>query len=148
MLSTQLRVVAGTVAVAAALLASSVQAHAAPWYWSPGVCKSQLKADGVDVDGRTFRVQSVYCIGQGGYSTCMWNDSYSRRLYRTFIVFTRSYDGSVRKFTLHPNGKRGWQGGATKLYGRMSSYAFNRLVAPIAEIAAHRGHELGCADAS
>jgi hypothetical protein len=138
-------------AVSAALVAATAPAaQAAPWYWSPGWCKSMLKKYGVQLgDGRTFNVESAYCIGQGGPSTCMWSSGYGQRLYSRFLVFVRSWDGAARMFTMHPSGRTGWAGmGQTHLLGHVSSARFNEIVAPYAHQAAINAQQLGCAPPS
>jgi hypothetical protein len=61
--------VPGVAVVAAALAAAAYPAAASSantskWYWTPGVCKSELHNYGVQFgDGRTFNVQQAYCVG-------------------------------------------------------------------------------------
>lgn len=110
------RVLLGTLAaftVAAACAAAAPAASSfqqGPWYWTSFWCKNELQQQGMELyDGRTFNVAKAYCVGKGGLATCEWSSNYRTRLYTEFTVIARSYDGTVRIFTLDTNGKTGYR---------------------------------------
>jgi len=143
----RLALLAVVVAALCAATAKSANAGVGDWYWTPGACKSVLQSDGVELgDGRTFSVSSAFCVGLGGQQTCQWSSSYRTRLYSAFVVFTRSYDGTVRTFKLRPVARDDFQGTNVRLLGNEPSAAeFRALVAPLVSAAARRQHGSGCA---
>src|SRR4051794_10436087 len=80
------------------------------WYWTPGLCKTNLQTAGMQIDdGRTFNVAKAFCVGWGGTTWCEWSSGYRYRLYAAFTVYARSYDGVVRQFNLYTRGKDGYR---------------------------------------
>jgi len=137
-------VLAATVAVAGV---GSGSASASSWYWSPGVCKSNLRQYGMRLDdGRTFQIAQSFCVGKGGPASCAWNKGHIRRLYNHFVVFARSYDGGVRGFDLYPTGRKSYRATGIRLLGHESNAAhFNRVFSQIANDLSQRENEKGCA---
>ena len=117
--------VLGVAVVAAALAAavSTCSAHSAntsKWYWTPGVCKSELHNYGVQFgDGRTFNIQQAYCVG---FHNHCWLSG-GRRRYKVFAVVARSYDGVVRRFQLTVTGRNTWSGSQVKIIEQYMSAA-------------------------
>jgi hypothetical protein len=137
-----------------AVVLAAIAAWAAPtasaqgdWYWTPGACKSVLQTGGVELaDGRTFHVASSFCIGLGGPDTCQWSSNRRVRLYNAFVVFTRSYDGAVRTFTLFPVAKDDFRATQPRLLGvEPDAVEFREFIAPVATAVARRQHGSGCA---
>jgi hypothetical protein len=144
-----------TAALAAGLCIASIasaSAHSpaatsrtATWYWSPSWCKSTLRKYGVQFDdGRTFEVQQVYCLGVGGLQTCSWSSDHSFRTYRSFTAYVRSYDGTVRVFTLRPTGKHAFRGSNVRAYRKMALDAFIAFTLPFVAKAARVEQAKGC----
>src|SRR5689334_223992 len=102
--------VASAAAAAFAWPTGGEAARAGAWYWSPGLCKSNLQRYGMRLDdGRTFRIAQALCVGKGGPASCEWNAAYTRRLYNHFVAFARSYDGVVRGFDVYPTNRNGYR---------------------------------------
>ena len=117
--------VLGVVVVAVALAAAvntgaASSANTSKWYWTPGVCKSELHNYGVQFgDGRTFNVQQAYCVGL--HNHCWLSGG--RRRYKVFAVVARSYDGVVRQFQLTVTGRNTWSGSKVKIIEQYMSAA-------------------------
>jgi hypothetical protein len=93
--------VALVAALAAAAASAAAPAVAAPWYWSPGLCKSILINYGVTTaDGRKFRASDARCIGE---KSCILRSG--SRLYSDFVVALVDRVGVVRTARLHVTGK-------------------------------------------
>ncbi|HST17791.1 MAG TPA: hypothetical protein VLK36_08995 [Gaiellaceae bacterium] len=141
---TALAAVTLTVALTPVAAQASV---ATDWYWTPGLCKSQLKHYATVLgDGRTFYNANAYCVGTGGVSTCEWSSGHRYRLYKEFTVFVRAFDGTVRTFTLTPAAKDNYHGKNIRALGHVESSAkFDSFVAPLAAAAARAQQQKGCA---
>src|SRR5262245_688576 len=125
--------------------AAGATAGGGDWHWSPGLCKSKLYNQGVTLDdGRYFFAERSSCIGRGGPQYCMWNSSGTKRLYNTFFVYARSYEGVVRSFDLRVTGEHSARISNIKAHGRISAAQFAGYVAPIAASIARNEHEKGC----
>ena len=138
----------GLVAVYASVAQARVDRGASTWYWTPALCKSNLRQEGMEIsDGRTFNVADAYCVGWGGPVYCEWSSGYRYRLYTRFTAYVRSYDGTVRTFVLKPtNGKGGYSATGIRALGHEPSSArFNALVQPIAHALAATEQQKGCA---
>jgi hypothetical protein len=129
---------------------AGARTHAATtvWYWTPALCKSSLRKEGMQLyDGRTFNVADAYCVGWGGPTYCEWSSGYRYRLYTRFTAYVRSYDSTVRTFTLKPtSGNGGYTASGIRVIGHEpSSSRFNALVQPIAHALAALEQQKGCA---
>ncbi|HEY2776874.1 MAG TPA: hypothetical protein VGI77_03155 [Gaiellaceae bacterium] len=141
------------VVAAAALLVSApssaqTQTGKTTWYWTPGLCKSELAKFGMQLtDGRVFHVANAFCVGSGGTATCEWSSGRRYRLYDRFSAFVRSNDGVVRTFVLHPTARSaGYRADSFKALGREpNATRFNTLVRPIATALARMEQQKGCA---
>ncbi len=143
-------VIAAAAVIAACTPAAQARTHsgATIWYWTPALCKSSLRKEGMEIsDGRTFNVADAYCVGWGGTTYCEWSSGYRYRLYTRFTAYVRSYDGTVRTFTLKPtNGKGGYSATGIRALGHEPSSAkFNAFVQPIAHALAAAEQQKGCA---
>lgn len=147
-----LLVLAASMAVlAAASATSSTAATTGTWYWSPGLCKSDLQRYGMRInDGRTFRVAQALCVGKGGLGSCEWNANHSKRLYSHFVVFARSPDGVVRGFDLYPTNRNSYQARNIELASsfKVPAGRFLSLYGPIASSLARVELDKGCAQYS
>jgi hypothetical protein len=117
------------------------------WYWSPGLCKSNLQHYGMHLDdGRTFRIAQTFCVGKGGLASCEWNAGHSRRLYNHFVAFARSYDGVVRGFDLYPTNRNGYRAEGIELASshRLAAGRFLSLYGSISSSLARIELEKGC----
>jgi hypothetical protein len=135
--------------IALAVAAPDGGAARGQWVWSPGLCKSYLKAYGVQIsDGRVFHVSDAFCVGRGGLQHCQWTSaSHTKRLYDEFLVVVRSPDGTVRRAELYTSGKKDYELEQIRLIGHEgSSLAFTRFVTPIATAAAKAEQGKGCAE--
>jgi hypothetical protein len=138
------------VAVVSAALAVAVYAGAASgantskWYWTPGVCKSELHNYGVQFgDGRTFNVQQAYCVG---FHNHCWLSG-GRRRYKVFAVVARSYDGVVRQFQLTVTGRDTWSGSKARVIEQyMSAAEFANRYGNAAWAVASAENRGGCYD--
>lgn len=135
--------------LAAALAALALSASAGArtmsnWYWTPGVCKSQLHNYGVQIgDGRTFNVEQAYCVG---YHNHCWMQNGLRR-YKVFLAVMRSYDGVVRTMQLTVTGKSSWSGGKLKITeSYMPVEDFNYAYGTAAWSVASNENRAGCWD--
>jgi hypothetical protein len=141
--------IAGLTAVAAAAPpGTSSAATTGAWYWSSGLCKSNLMRYGMRLDdGRTFHIAQALCVGKGGPAFCEWNASHTLRLYDRFSVFARSPDGVVRGFDLYPTGRKSYRAERIELASssRMAAELFDRLLKGVASGAARIELEKGCA---
>lgn len=141
----------GAVALVAAYTPAAdahVQRGATVWYWTPALCKSSLRKEGMEIsDGRTFYVADAYCVGWGGNTYCEWSSGHRYRLYTRFTAYVRSYDGTVRTFVLKPTSGRGGYSatGIRALGHEPSSAKFNELVQPLAHVLAAQEQQKGCA---
>ncbi|HEY7732145.1 MAG TPA: hypothetical protein VH950_14785 [Gaiellaceae bacterium] len=134
-----------------ALAVGAGSAAGSDWLWSPGLCKSRLMDYGVELgDGRTFNVAQAYCVGIGGPEHCEWTGArHSKRLYDSFYVAVRSYDGAVRTLVLRPTAKNHWRGSQLQLVARgMSSRRFVRSYGSTTLSVAARENDKGCAEPS
>jgi hypothetical protein len=140
-----------TVAAVAAALAcpmASEAGKAGAWYWSPGLCKSNLQQYGMRIDdGRTFRIAQAFCVGRGGLDSCEWNASYTRRLYNHFVAFARAYDGVIRGFDVYPTNRSNYRAEGIELASshRLTAARFASLYGSISSSLARVELEKGCA---
>lgn len=136
-----------TVVLTPAAAQASSGSAATDWYWTPGLCKSELKHYGTALaDGRTFYNANAYCVGMGGATTCEWSSGHRYRLYKQFTVFVRAFDGTVRSFMLAPAAKDDYRATDIKALGHVASSAkFDSFVAPLAAAAARSQQQKGCA---
>jgi hypothetical protein len=145
----RLVIVAVVIAVAASSLGfePSQAAARSTWYWSPGLCKTNLQRYGVRIDdGRTFHVAQAFCVGKGGPASCEWSPSGVRRLYNHLVVFARSFDNIVRGFDFYPTGRNSYRvQGITQFKVRMTASQFVHLYGSIAASTARLELEKGCA---
>ena len=77
-------IVAVGIAVAASSVGSGLgrAATRSTWYWSPGLCKTNLQRYGVRIDdGRTFHIAQAFCV-------CTVNKY--EQLYPTYDDFQRA----------------------------------------------------------
>jgi hypothetical protein len=143
-----LALVASMVVLVAASTTSSRAATTGAWYWSPGLCKSDLQRYGMRInDGRAFRIAQALCVGKGGLGSCEWNANHSKRLYNHFVAFARSPDGVVRGFDLYPTNRSSYQAAKIELASsfRVTASRFLSLYGPIASSLARVELEKGCA---
>lgn len=143
-----LAVAASAVTLVAASASPGRAAQSGAWYWSPGLCKSNLQHYGMRLDdGRTFAIAQSFCVGKGGLSSCEWNSSYTKRLYNHFVAFARSYDGVVRGFDLYPTGRNSYRAEGIELASstKMTAIRFLRSIGPIASSLARAELRKGCA---
>jgi hypothetical protein len=141
-------VVISAVVLVAASATSSRAASTGSWYWSPGLCKSDLQRYGMRLDdGRTFRIEHALCVGKGGLASCEWNSNYSKRLYNHFVAFARSHDGVVRGFDLYPTSRNSYRAEDIELASsfKMTGSRFLSVYGPIASSLARIELEKGCA---
>jgi hypothetical protein len=146
-----LLIVGVAIMVAASLMATPPSRAAArsTWYWSPGLCKTNLQRYGVRIDdGRTFRIAQAFCVGKGGPASCEWSPNGVRRLYNHLVVFARSFDNIVRGFDLYPTGRTSYRvQGITQFKVEMGAAQFTRFYGSIAASTARLELEKGCASA-
>src|SRR5262249_38015359 len=131
--------------VSAAIFASAVQANSlSKWYWTPGVCKSELQNYGVRFDdGRTFNVAKAFCVGL--HNHCWLSDG--TRPYKVFIAVMRSYGGVVRRTLLTVTGRETWRGTDFKiLVPYMSAAEFANRYGNAAWSVAGAENQRGCYD--
>jgi len=143
-----LAVAATAAAVVAATASAMPETESTTWYWTPGLCKSALIHGGMELaDGRTFYVANAFCVGWGGPVYCEWSSGYRYRLYTRFTAYVRSWDGTIRTFTLKPtNRSSGYTASGIKALGHEPSASrFNSFVAPIAHSLAATEQQRGCA---
>jgi hypothetical protein len=139
--------VAITVAASSVVTAPSQAAARSTWYWSPGLCKTNLQRYGVRInDGRTFHIAQAFCVGRGGPASCEWSPNGARRLYNHLVVFARSFDNIVRGFDLYPTGRNSYRvQGITQFKVGMTAAQFIRFYGSIAASTAKLELEKGCA---
>jgi hypothetical protein len=143
-----LAVAVAAVAVVGVWATSGSASTMGSWYWSPGLCKSNLQRYGMRLDdGRTFAIAQSFCVGKGGVRSCEWNSSYSKRLYSHFVAFARSYDGVVRGFDLYPTGRNNYRAEDIELVSssKMTARRFLSYVGQIASALARAELTKGCA---
>lgn len=139
-----------TASTIAASAGAAPQHAASTWYWTPGWCKNILQKRGMELaDGRRFYVQRAFCLGWGGPSTCEWNSSYSSRMYRIFTSVTRSYDGTMRIFTLVPTARYNYRATKIRALGKVpNALKFYVYVRAYTRSRAKQEQAKGCATAS
>jgi hypothetical protein len=135
--------VAVVIAVAAAT-SPARSASSSNWYWTPGVCKSELQTRGVQIsDGRTYNVQRAFCVGL--HNHC-WLNAGLRR-YKVFIAVMRSYDGVVRRFQLTVTARKTWSGTPVRIIEQnMGADQFLYAYGPAAWSVAATENQGGCYD--
>jgi hypothetical protein len=132
-------------ALAAAMYMGTAQnASASNWYWTPGLCKSQLQNYGVQTaDGRTFNVAKAFCVGL--HDHC-WLSNGTRR-YKVFAAVTRTPGGVVRGMLLTVQNKDTWHGTNIKiLQPYMSAAEFAGRAGNLAWSVAQAENQRGCYD--
>jgi hypothetical protein len=139
---------AGALVALALLVPTSASAASEAYgtvYWSPGYCKTMLQRYGIRIDdGRRFWIAKAFCVGRGG-TECEWDETHSRRDYRSFWAISRSYDGNLRTFTLWVTGRENYRVTEIKLVGyQKNPYRFNFYGQQAARVFAQREHEKGC----
>jgi hypothetical protein len=135
-------------AAAAGTTASAANgARAATWYWTPGLCKSNLVHAGIRIDdGRSFSVEQAFCVGTGGVKTCEWSSNHRTRLFTRFIAVVRSPDGAVRGFTLRTLSRSSFGlTGIRALGNEANASAFAAYVQSFTRAEAAKEQAKGCA---
>ncbi len=105
---------AATMAVAGAAGAPAHPPGTGDWFWSPGLCKSELIHYGVELaDKRYFRATKVRCFGQ---LDCIYSRSEKRLMYEHFFVVMLDGNGFVRSMRLHITEKDNYTADNLRLY--------------------------------
>ncbi len=130
---------AAVLALAVGLVAAGAGNAAKGWYWTPGLCKTNLIHRGVSLaDGRSFRAVDVRCFGQ---PTCWIDDNVVR--YDHFDVAMLDGNGAVRTHRVVVTGKSAASVSAVRVWpgvkwGDLEYFLGKQGIGPVSPTACHR----------